>query len=94
VETYTPTFIDTIENQHFEMFPNPATDHVVILPGNAGWVAWDVTITDSFGRVRSSAQNVIIGSQYYIDLSGLAAGVYFVKMRSDNDEITERLVIR
>ena len=76
--------VNEIEASAMSVYPNPATDRLYVNVENLK----DVEIFDMTGRsVMTSTMNVI-------DLSDMAAGIYFVTMRSENAAKTVKLVVR
>lgn len=72
--------------------PNPATSNVKLnIQGVEGTV--NCSIIDMNGRVVYSA-DVNAGQPYTIDLSGVAAGAYFVRVVTDNACKVEKLIVR
>jgi hypothetical protein len=55
-----------------------------------------VNIVDVAGRVAQTASfnNLTANGQQAIDISKLAKGVYFVKIKTANSEMIEKLVVR
>ncbi|MCB0790828.1 MAG: T9SS type A sorting domain-containing protein [Flavobacteriales bacterium] len=80
-----------------ELYPNPASDHVVLSYGGQG-EALDLEVTDVSGRVvrteRLPAQP--LGFQVHdLDLPGLVKGVYQVRLTAANGrQGMQRLVVR
>jgi len=75
-----------------EIFPNPATDHVVIrLP--EGFQGVNVQIMDVSGR-SIGAPIPLHAKEQSIDLTGFATGTYLFQFSSEKGTKTERVVIR
>ena len=71
-------------NARYTMMPNPAKDYIKISGKNIA----DITITDATGK------QVMTTKAPRINISGLARGIYFVRIQSDDDNIqTEKLVV-
>ena len=69
------------ETQHaasLRVYPNPVKGELVI--DNGQWTIDNVKIFDITGRVLNNYQLSIVNSQLKIDVSGLASGVYYLKM--------------
>lgn len=62
----------------FDMFPNPATALLTILPGEDGVIC----ISDVAGKQLSHQVNVYAGQQIQLDISSYVAGVYLVSLKS------------
>ncbi len=69
------------------LHPNPATDHTFLL-GTAPASQW--TLFDGSGR---SLRQGVLEADGRIDLSGIATGLYVMKVRSNGVDHTERLVV-
>lgn len=71
------------------VFPSPAHEHITVelneLPGNA-----TVQVTDASGAVMQVA--MVTGLKTVVDISKLAAGVYFVKYRDDQNMRSVRII--
>ena len=71
-------------NARYTILPNPAKDYIAISGKNIA----DITITDATGK------QVMTTKVPRINISGLARGIYFVRIQSDDDNIqTEKLVV-
>lgn len=76
--------VEEVEASALSVYPNPASD---VLYVNAENVI-SVEIYDILGH------NVLTSTESYIELRGLEAGIYFVKVRSDNAMKTTKLVVK
>jgi hypothetical protein len=78
------------------IYPNPArTTATVWLPSLPGARAATLTITDALGRVRRT-ENVALaaGSQRHeLSLTGLAPGLYALRVQAGGTALTQRLVV-
>jgi len=85
-----------VNNENIQLFPNPATDKITLSWGKNINSQIQVNIVDVAGRVAQtvSYNNMTANAQQTIDISKLAKGVYFVKIRSANSEMVEKLVVR
>ena len=74
----------------FGLFPNPATDRVVLLGahGNA-----EVVVLDAQGRAAMTLNNVPMNGRYELDVTSLDAGVYVVVMRQGLKQGAQRVLI-
>jgi len=76
---YAVTGIVTIDNLHFiRLSPNPVTDRVLLDFNVAGASTLTLQFIDMNGRLFSTRANVPAGTE--LDLSGLAHGLYIVKI--------------
>ncbi len=83
--TYNPTNIDDILATDISVYPNPAKNLIKISSNND---VLNITITDISGNVllkQNQAQS--------LDISGLPAGIYLIKIRT-NDGIFTRKIIK
>lgn len=72
--------------------PNPATSQVRLnVSGMTGMV--DCSIIDMSGR-QVYASSFVAGSEQTIDLSGVAAGAYFVRITNNDFSKVEKLIVR
>ena len=76
--------VEEVEASALSVYPNPASE---VLYVNAENVI-SVEIYDILGH------NVLTSTESYIELRGLEAGIYFVKVRSDNAMKTTKLVVK
>ncbi len=76
--------VEEVEASALSVYPNPASE---VLYVNAENVI-SVDIYDILGH------NVLTSTESYIELRGLEAGIYFVKVRSDNAMKTTKLVVK
>ncbi|MCX6310228.1 MAG: T9SS type A sorting domain-containing protein [Bacteroidetes bacterium] len=72
------------EANAFSIFPNPATDNVLV-SWTASTEVHSLTLTDAMGRVvRSISVN---GTQAQLSLDGLSSGVYFITVNDDKRSV-------
>lgn len=76
--------VEEVEASALSVYPNPASD---VLYVNAENVI-SVEIYDILGH------NVLTSTESYIELRGLEAGIYFVKVRSEDAMKTTKLVVK
>jgi hypothetical protein len=83
-------------NENIQLFPNPASDKITITSGKTIYSNVNVNIVDVAGRLAQtvSFNNLTANGQQAIDISKLAKGVYFVKIKTANSEMIEKLVVR
>lgn len=77
------------EDQSIGFYPNPVTDGVINL-SNAGSSMKDVQIFDVVGKRVFNQQTI----SNRLDVSVLNAGIYVIKVSSDNQTSSSRLVIK
>ena len=71
------------------MFPNPAQSEVTLLADDN---ILNVSVYNLLGQ-QIETQNLNKTSQYKLNTSGLASGVYVVKIKTDKGLVTKRLII-
>lgn len=71
------------------IYPNPSNG-IVHLAGLQAGV--EVEIYDTYGQQIFSSQN-ILKETHAIDLSGYSAGIYFIKIKYNNDVVIKKLVL-
>lgn len=76
--------VEEVETSALSVYPNPATEVLYVNAEND----ISVEIYDILGH------NVLTSTESYIELRGLEAGIYFVKVRSDNAMKTTKLVVK
>ena len=79
-----------------ELYPNPASETVQVrLPGVAGAQAASIAVLDLLGRpVRQRAAQLSATNTVQLDLRGLPAGIYAVRVTCASGEYTGRVVVR
>ena len=84
------------ENAGFGLFPNPATDQVMVdMPlETEGKVS--VSILDPSGKTALAQQKMLVKgeNQFTFDISSLLNGVYFVQVRNGEIAKTRKLVVQ
>lgn len=96
VTTYTGATTGMKENEKnitYQLFPNPASSFVHLFIDAVAQNNFEVIITDVTGKVVKKEINVQPTITYTIDLSGLAKGVYMIKIKNDQVTKTEKLII-
>jgi hypothetical protein len=77
-----PVSIENASNIEMSIYPNPASDYVMVKAEGVR----EINVLDLNGRVLSTT------TQSKVDLSNLSAGVYFVRVITDNGTATEKIV--
>ena len=92
--TYIATFVSTVgidgvESAAIAIVPNPATEYAVVKGLKAGT---EVSVVDVNGKVRFSAtaQSDVLT----LDVSGLTAGVYFVRVNDGTETAVRKLIVK
>lgn len=95
VETWTPAGVAEGggEDKAPALYPNPATTQVVVRAPSWG-KEWDVELLDLTGCVIAAPLSLYAGRQGTILLSGVASGLYLVRMKSGAEIRGEVLLVR
>ncbi|MTE27302.1 VPS10 domain-containing protein [Winogradskyella ouciana] len=84
--------VDEFEFNDFTLYPNPANNEV-----NLKWNKPDdvsVRIYNTLGKIVFYGKKVNLQNGFKIDVSPFDSGLYFVKLNSDNGEITKKLILK
>jgi hypothetical protein len=82
--------VECTENKLF-VFPNPTNEKIRITNYIDGFFTYEnIHLTNSFGQVIHSVDKA--SSQTYFDLSNLAAGVYYIRLVSDGQIQTFKII--
>ncbi len=92
--SFTSTFSNGISNiqsnkNNILIYPNPTNDKFIIQIENQN-VSYNLEILNTIGQVVLTKK--IINSIEQVDLSGQVAGVYFVKLQSENSMIVRKII--
>ena len=76
--------------------PNPASNLVFLKANFNASKHIGVEILDISGKtlLKENWQNAAQGNDYQLDLSNISEGVYFIRLKSENEIATKRLVVR
>ena len=77
----------------FNLYPNPANDNVNILFKEEGLSDADILITDITGKNIYTEHLIQVNNSCEINLSGISAGVYFVKVQAGKLKEIKKLII-
>jgi hypothetical protein len=80
---------EKVRQQSFVMYPNPAKDHLYLLPHEAG--SYTVLIQNTLGELVLSS--TVGTSKKHIDLSPLGSGMYFVTLSNKQTKEVRKLLI-
>lgn len=83
--------IDNFVIENFKMYPNPATDYVIVEQKETSAVTLQaVQILDSSGKwIRSVKENF-----NQIDISNLSQGVYLFVIQTNKGNKTEKIIVQ
>lgn len=77
----------------YHLFPNPSNLFVSLFIEAVAQNNFEVSITDLNGKVVHSEKNIQPAVSYTFDVSALAKGVYFIKIKNDKISRTSKLII-
>ena len=85
-------------NARISIFPNPSKDKVLLTLDNLKDVNLDISIYNILGKQIMKVYEGIVNSNHHtlnnIDISKLTKGVYFISLKSNNKNITEKLIVK
>ena len=81
-------------NAGMSVFPNPATGSAFLNTGNAFPGFATLTLTDLAGREVRHLTDLRPASDYKLDLSGLKAGVYLVRLQNNQSLQVKKLIVK
>jgi len=84
--------IEDLKAGEFAIFPNPANDVVTIATKDVD--AGSILILDMSGRTVAQAVMSAGSNNHEINVSGLAAGAYIVKVATDADTQMKQLIVQ
>lgn len=89
-----PSNVEELTAATFDVYPNPATDKVVVEVSETSSEDANITVFDVNGQIVSSTVLNAGKSSVEVNTSALASGVYTVRVNSQAGIATERLVIK
>ena len=87
---YTTTSINNLDINNFTIYPNPANNFVAIQ--NSEFAIQNLEILDITGKIVKTINNVNEKS-ITIDISNFSKGVYFVRVKTNNNSKMKKLII-
>ncbi len=78
------------DDNGFVIHPNPASKQVSIIVEDAGYN--EVSVLDAHGRLLISES--IINQSITLDISTLKAGIYFVRVDSESNSSTQKIIVK
>ena len=90
--TMSVTGINNIGTSGISIYPNPATDFVVINIATENFAGATVTVNDTKGR--TVIEKMIGSSNSKLDISNLGTGVYVISIKSDSINEISKLIVR
>lgn len=89
--TTMPTSIGAQDSERIRVYPNPASEYVAVqLPGRSPML--ELTLLNSSGRTIA-AQIFLSGTKAIIDLHGLASGLYFIRVHTDQGVMLKKIKV-
>jgi hypothetical protein len=90
--TMSITGINNIGTSGISIYPNPATDFVIINLATENFEGATVTVNDTRGR--TVIEKIISSSNSKLDISNLESGVYIISIKSDSLNQISKLIVR
>ena len=87
------TSVSDTPTDRFSIYPNPTSEMVTLDKRNTLITEYQVSLFDITGREVLNAYD-ISDDLYTIDLTDQVSGVYFICIRSGENELYQRLVVR
>jgi hypothetical protein len=88
---------ELFNSNELSVYPNPASDRVMVYVNSEKSVAATISLVDLVGKVVYTLPNSLIGSgnsMITIPTESISSGVYFLTIQSSNAVSTERVVIQ
>jgi hypothetical protein len=79
-------------NEIVNVYPNPSTGNILINAGNYEFKKMNVSVYDDLGRVVTSQMHSGVSSAS-VDLSGMASGIYFLELKTDNNSTLRKKIV-
>jgi hypothetical protein len=82
------------DNQNIVIYPNPTTGHLKIERCDMRYTTCDIAIYDVFGRMLKAENRIsqIEKSHIEINISDLSAGIYFVKIFTEEGTVCRKVI--
>lgn len=94
VQDLTTGLDDNGLNKQISIYPNPATDQLTVSFDLASPQFLALTLVDLRGAVvKTIAAKTYLNTSLEIEIAGLSAGIYYLKMNNDNLQVVKKLVI-
>ena len=76
------------------LYPNPATEMIAIAVSDANIMITDVEVYNVYGQVVETFHGTSLQGRATLNVSGLADGMYYVRVTTDNGVVTKNFVKR
>lgn len=80
--------------QNFSLYPNPASNVVILNLPNPVFNGLVATVTNNLGQILERKEQLENTAQIPLDVSGYAAGIYFVTLKTSSATITKKLILQ
>ena len=81
-----PSSVEELNDERFKVYPNPATEYVIIEPPVAG-KSFDLSIYDVSGKQVMSKSNLMGTTQINLEDSVFTSGIYIFKLNNTTEKI-------
>jgi hypothetical protein len=80
--------------KHWNLYPNPAKNNTTLFALNS-YTKAGIAISDMNGKIvyRTTVTNIVAGQQFIIPVQQLAKGLYIIKITTDQDTDTQKLIV-
>jgi choice-of-anchor B domain-containing protein len=97
VSNFIQVLIEGVENisglTSFSMFPNPVSDLLIIELNSTESLSFELQIIDTHGKIlKSKGVDILDFEQVTFDLRELPSGVYFVRLKTNEKQMIQRIV--
>ena len=79
-----------LSSDNVQVYPNPATAEITVSLTSPSEV--DIRIFDLSGKLLVYQADTIIEGAHSLDVSSLTSGIYFLRINSENGEVTKKLI--
>ncbi len=85
-----PVDTEPVSDNTISIYPNPTSGKVMI--ANLNSAINDITITDISGKIIMNKQ--ASAGNYELDLSAFGSGIYFIKIETNKNNVTKKIIVR
>ncbi len=82
---------EVTEESRIYVYPNPATESIIWETGDAAFIPTAIRLLDLNGQVYRTWSDT---SSKILSVSGLPAGIYFLEIRSSNQQFSQKIVLK
>ncbi len=80
-----------LQKEDIVLYPNPANTEFTILINSKNEINFSVEIKDIFGKIVKTENDLSNNSK--LSIKELSAGIYFVKIKTNGNEVVKKLII-